>query len=480
MKKNTLIVIHSNTYFNELFKLSLILLESKNFTPIILFPVPYSRKNDNIQTCLQNGLTCIDEQGDTYPQNFTKENILETKTNYAGEQKAFPFKNLLLKFLRLLQIDFIFGTIYMILYLKKRALFAKKVITKFNCNLILLGGDLVHYDSSTFIKIGHELGVRSVIVPCTMSNALEMAESYFSDKRYAISNFGNWLAGKLMPEWVYVHKGKKMLRAPADRAFAMYLLKLSPPFPWINNSSYADVIAAESEMMELYYTREGISKKQITITGSPSHDILANISMNISQSKKELCKKFNLDASKPIILSPLVPNQHYLAGGRPECEFQTYEQLVEFWIQSLAKKNTSHTVLINLHPSVKKEDYKKFEHYGLTVTDIDVATLIPLCDLFIASVSSIIRWAIACAKPVLNYDVYKFRYTDYLHQPAVITVEEKKDFQNLLDQFTLDSTFVAQLKQKQEIFSKKWGVLDGKAYIRLLQLFSTLTKGANE
>ncbi len=35
-------------------------------------------------------------------------------------------------------------------------------------------------------------------------------------------------------------------------------------------------------------------------------------------------------------------------------------------------------------------------------------SLVPLCSLYVASVSATIRWAIACGKPVVNYDVYRF------------------------------------------------------------------------
>ena len=49
--------------------------------------------------------------------------------------------------------------------------------------------------------------------------------------------------------------------------------------------------------------------------------------------------------------------------------------------------------------------------------------LVPLCDLYVASVSSTIRWAIACGKPVVNYDVYRYRYTDFISLDGVLIID---------------------------------------------------------
>ena len=58
--------------------------------------------------------------------------------------------------------------------------------------------------------------------------------------------------------------------------------------------------------------------------------------------------------------------------------------------------------------------------------------LVPLCDLYVASVSSTIRWAIACGKPVINYDVYRYRYTDFLNLEGVLVIEEQNEFREIV------------------------------------------------
>ena len=70
---------------------------------------------------------------------------------------------------------------------------------------------------------------------------------------------------------------------------------------------------------------------------------------------------------------------------------------------------------------------------------LNTAELVPLCDVFVASISSTIRWAIACGKPVVNYDVYRYRYTDFIGVEGVLTCEEQDEFVSVLRRLDIGS-----------------------------------------
>jgi hypothetical protein len=69
------------------------------------------------------------------------------------------------------------------------------------------------------------------------------------------------------------------------------------------------------------------------------------------------------------------------------------------------------------------------------------ADMVPTCDFYVASVSSTIRWAIACGKPVINYDVYRYRYSDFLKVPGVFTMQEQHEFRSALNRLALDGEY---------------------------------------
>lgn len=474
---NSLSIIHSNTYFNELLKVAKMQLSSSRYRPIFLFPVPYPTVQRDINVCIANGIMCLDSEGKKIDTPADEKSV--TNNPVDSTPKKSKVIKLFISIITFFQIRLIFDVLYYIKFLKWRISFIEQIIKKHSVSIIIIGGDLVHYDTAAIIKAGHQMGIPTVIVPCTMSNALEMAESYNNDARYSTKKLSNYLVSKKFPEWAYQHNKKTLLRLPAAHALAVILLRLSPPRPWINNSSFADRIAAESISMIEYYTREEIPIQQIILTGSISHDRLSEKLKNPAQYKTEIYKKYGLSPDKPLIVSALPADQHYLVGGRPQCDFKTYPELIDFWVKSLAAIS-NYNILINLHPSMLYEEYTYIEKLGVTIAREDITDLIPLCDLFVASVSSVIRWAIASGKPVINYDVHKFNYTDYLNVPGIITTQSQKVYQEILRRWTSNTDELSKATDKQRMYAHRWGLLDGKAGERILELFNELTQTSLE
>ena len=157
---------------------------------------------------------------------------------------------------------------------------------------------------------------------------------------------------------------------------------------------------------------------------------------------------------------------------RSDCEFHKYryEDLVEFWCRSLAAVR-GFNVIISLHPSVKIEDMSYIETWGVKIAREPIYDLILLCDLFIASMSATIQWAISCGKPTVSYDVYQIHYNDYTNVRGVITVNTKSAFLNTLHRLTTEPDFFAEISARQLSDAEAWGRLDGKSGERLIQLF---------
>ena len=130
--------------------------------------------------------------------------------------------------------------------------------------------------------------------------------------------------------------------------------------------------------------------------------------------------------------------------------------------------------MIALHPSVPPADAVKYERYGARVAPLNTAELVPLCDIFVASISSTIRWAIACSKPVVNYDVYRYRYTDFIGIEGVLTMEEQQEFVSTLHRLFSDPPYADDIRQKQAAIAACWGRLDGQSGRRLVDLVRRL------
>lgn len=348
---------------------------------------------------------------------------------------------------------------------------ARRIVAGQRPDLLVLAEDSVGYETAALIKAAHEQGVPAAIVPFTVSNALEPAETYFRDPAYNLRRWSNGLVATLYPRWVFEHHGERLLRLPAGQVMAKEWWGLAPPLPWQMNSGAADVIAVESPIMEAYYRREGLPPDQLVVTGTLADDVLAENLRNARIERETLCSELGIPRDRRLVLCALPPDHFAISG--PQADATDYATLVRIWIQALAAVPDCN-IVVRLHPRTSFDSYKYIEEWGVRISQRDTAALVPLCDLFVASVSATIRWAIACGKPVLNYDVYRLRWTDFADAPGVLRVEDQASFVAILHKLTTDAAFFESVRARQEADAPRWGQLDGRAGERILRCFDGL------
>lgn len=348
---------------------------------------------------------------------------------------------------------------------------ARSLIRLHRADVVVMGGDNPAYTTAGLIEGSHIEGVSVVLVPSTMSNGLEEAEVYAGDPRYYIDRPSARLVAELFPHWVTVHNGLRLLRCPPGRALAMEAQGIAPPEPWAFNSGFADAITAESSAMIDYASAAGLPRNRMIATGSPSDDVMFHILKNAAEGRRKLYDELHLPRDRQMLLTPLPPDFLYVTGGRPQCDFQDYATLVQAWIGTLADQD-AFNVVVALHPSVQIDTMRHIERSNVRIAPYRTSELVPLCDLYVASVSSTIRWAIACGKPVINYDLYRYRYTDFLNIDSVLCTEEYDEFRAWVRRLATDPARLEALRQGQAQAAPRWGFLDGHCLERILEVLT--------
>lgn len=335
---------------------------------------------------------------------------------------------------------------------------ARAVLRDHRVNVLACGGDIVGHDMCYFIKAARSIGTASVLLPNWMASPREAAEALYPLRTHHLGAVRAFLYERFLPRWVYRHKGETLLRRPLPEILILKAMGVAPPSPWVLHSGYADVIAVESEAARQYGIREGLDAERFRVVGSVVHDMMAEVDNHDRPGD-----------GAPFVLVALPPDM--LDGvGRPGCEFDSYEALVRCWMDAVTQCGAE-KIVISLHPSTRRETIEPLIPKTVEISAEPVQNLLPHCAFYVSSISATIQWAIVCGKPVVNYDVYRYRYTDYDGVPGVVLTETKGDFQEQCTRMATDGTYLAELATAQRRIAADWGVLDGSAVHRTVALF---------
>jgi hypothetical protein len=348
---------------------------------------------------------------------------------------------------------------------------AARVLEQCAPHVVVLAEDNVGYATGAFTKLAHSHQIPVLVFPYTIANAREFAEAYFDVPANQISAWPNGLVARLYPQWRLTHKGRTLVRLPAGDILAQEWLGLAPPAPWALNSGFADAIAVESQHIVNFYRAAGLRTEPLLATGAIVEDDMAVALREADSRRESLYRRLGLPARRRLLVSALPPNQ---MTTRPHPVFKSYEEMLAAWLAPLSRVK-NYNLVVRPHPRIDRRMFPFIERLGGVISEDDTASLVPLCDIYVASVSATIRWAVACGIPVVNYDVFRYQYDDYADAAGVLTIEEHQDYVQTVERLTTDPDFYTAVRNRQQDCSKQWGFMDGRSSERILGLFDRMT-----
>jgi hypothetical protein len=488
-KKNVLVVVSIMSQFPELFRLVEKLKSSHEYNPIVYFNLGNQSGHVNFNQCLNSQVEVIDyfagyiENRSEKLRNKTLASLFLLKRKENVHQISLLFR---IKFFIKTKHPKLFHVLKEITYqLNKRFNFfsffyrvaaklkrARKelcILKKHDIKLMIFAEDNEDYFTPQLIRLGHKMGIKSIVFPYTFANQFEFLEDAFLNDRRVNKTVFNFVAGQLFPKWTYFYKGKKLLKSYPSFIFSSEIFRTAPPNPWIMSSGFADVIAVESSFMKEYYAKAGIPEEKLIEVGSASLDCLHEIHQDKGTYREKLATQYGLDLNKPWMVCALPPYQR-----NARWPFQSYEQFLEHFIQFFFQFDGIE-VLFKFHPRFDVSDIQKMsEKYGIKHIQEDTLNLIAISDLYVASVSSTIRWALALGIPTINFDVYNYNYGDFDSSKNYFVVHRLEEFKIIFQ--SLYGKMMKSLGETRHPLQSHFASLDGKSSHRVLQLFSQLLK----
>jgi hypothetical protein len=337
-------------------------------------------------------------------------------------------------------------------------------------DLVIVAEDNVAGRSRPLVEAATRAGVPVLLLPFTIPNPREAARLLGHRREYQVRGPLARLFARRRPAWVLDTPGGPMFKLPLPQAMMAEMARLAPRRPWIDNEGPA-LIALESRAMVNHYEALGFSLNQLVLTGSLSDETIEAARRERMQRLAELRRRFGL-SDRPLLLCALPPDQ--FAGGIAISEFSTYGAVIEAWTHALAAVSDRFAVLVRPHPRIAEPALEPVRRAGLSVCYDDTATLVPLCDLYVASISATIRWALACGIPAVNYDVFQYRLDDYKDVPGIVNVNDLASFKTALDRLAGSPQALATLTAQSASVAADWGRMDGGSAGRILALVDRL------
>ena len=304
------------------------------------------------------------------------------------------------------------------------------------------------------------INIPSIIVPISIPGDLDSLLRLSSRKQNALPD-GHWLIRRF---------GNQVRLDPElDRQVSFYpivqtlLLKQRdwlPQNPWAIGGGFSTRVLAEGALSQTVLLEAGCPQQKIRITGHRSHDVIYNLQKRRQQVRSAL---FPDCGDQPILVISLPQ-----LGEHNLLPWDRHWEEIHFLCDSVS--DWRHTVVISLHPKMKREQYQFVEdNYGLHITDQPLREVLPAADLFIATFSSTVQWAILCRTPSIVVDFYGFGYSTYDDIAGIAIETDKQAYCATLRQLLENATIRKERQMLLANYADQISPFDGKCTDRIIE-----------
>lgn len=257
-------------------------------------------------------------------------------------------------------------------------------------------------------------GFKSVVIPFTIANHEEFQEAFYQKREYHIDTLYRKFIFTFFKKWTLKYKDVYFAVEYLPNIISFAILRLTPIMPMLSIGGNSSVVFFESDFVKDYYIGSGAKELNYKLVPNPCFKIFKE------KMSDNIFKKMYHD--KIIVLCALPPD--FL----PNENYKNYDDIVHGWCKVLTS-NSNAKVFISLHPRANINDVKHItDQYDVEIINEPITNLMPYADVFVVFISSTIRFALTCKKPILNFEMFICHYSEYNDVKPVIKVKNVEDF----------------------------------------------------
>jgi hypothetical protein len=359
-------------------------------------------------------------------------------------------------------------------------IWARVMLQRFSpAALILLSDRLLGWPTA-FVKVMNGKGLPSFIISAAFPAApgaeavLRQRSPHFR-KAFSLDPWLNRWAAQTFPKWAFTYNGVPTLLYPPVESIAATCVGLMPKNPWAFGGGDATRMFVESDMARKIFAQAGTKQAKMVVTGRPTVDVLSGKMREPGKARQAIAERYGVQSSQKIILCS-VPHlkEHHLLS-----EIEHWAEMDYLFYSLTAVESTR--ALLCLHPGCRPEEYQSLaKKYGAVICEgADIYELLPACDIFVSTYSTIVNVAMGCLKPVVLVDFYGLNYAAYDDCNGVKVVRNKDELVPLLKRFAYDEEFRSEFRRHQEVESPKWVSMDGRNTDRIVEEILSAVKAGS-
>jgi hypothetical protein len=350
---------------------------------------------------------------------------------------------------------------------------ARRMLLRAHPDILVVMEDNVEGLTGAVTHAARVLGIPFIVLPDYIPNPIEPAQYYSGSSSHIVTTYLDRLVALAYPKWIFNYNGRSMLRLASPTVVAYHILGCDPPAPWILNSGYSAAIALDSDTMRTRYVELGFRRDVLRVIGTAQDDRLYRSFAKKPQLRRQILQEIGLEDDRPLIVCAIPPDQ-YSSSDTSRFEFSTYENLLRTWFGELAAVTSWANVLVRPHPRTRIDALEPLCPPGVHILSAPTEDLVPICDLYVASISTTIRWALSLGIPVINYDCYRYAYGDFSKAKGIVEVLEQAGFAQALHSILQDQAFQRDLEGASRQDRASWGMVDGHYSDRLAALLDEM------
>ena len=319
------------------------------------------------------------------------------------------------------------------LFKKKIKTFKNVFIKKKSSKLVIFNNGIDH-NIPFVIKAAKECNLKIIHFPFALGDPESVARIYYNKKHNELTHT---ISKIMLSNYSRGYKNRMFSIQSAAQIKAHSICKTMPVFPWSFYGNKIDLTVFDSEFMRDYADKQQNAAQHSMVLGSSVYQhILVINKINILPLIKNNALEEVIRSSGKKIITLAVPPL-----------IKSMDELKEVFLSGLDKYTDQCIIIISLHPRHIIKDFEAIvnnDKYYFTEAPTEV--ILPISDIFISTVSTIIKTALFLQIPTINYDYVPFNYSHFLNSKGVLDVKTHEQFDNELEKLIEDTLYYKKVK----------------------------------